>query len=226
VEAESRVAPFIARRLREQMYAVDVAPDAEQAVYLASVNQYDVIRDHGRPDAARQGRLRSLPRIRAAGFRRPILMLTARDAVDGRVVGLDSRANDDLTKPFDFKELLGRLRALLRRPTDVRPPVARVADLSLDTANHAVQRAGKPVTLIAKGYALLQYLVLNEGQVVGREQIAQHVRNEESDPFTSVIDVYVKRLPAKLDNGQEPRLIHTRRGEGYILAAEPATSDD
>jgi two-component system copper resistance phosphate regulon response regulator CusR len=153
-------------------------------------------------------------------------MLTARDAVDDRVAGLDSGADDYLTKPFDFKELLARLRALLRRSADFRPPVARVADLALDTASHAVERAGKSLSLTAKEYALLEYLVLNEGRVVGREQIAQHVWDEAFDPFSNVIDVYVKRLRAKLDAGGQPRLIHTRRGEGYILTAEPGASDD
>jgi two-component system copper resistance phosphate regulon response regulator CusR len=217
VEDESRVAAFIARGLTEQTYAVDVAPDGEQAVYLASVNQYDIIiLDLMLPIKDGYAVCRE---IRGGGFRGPILMLTARDAVDDRVAGLDSGADDYLTKPFDFKELLARLRALRRRSADIRPPVARVADLSLDTASHAVVRAGKPVVLTAKEYALLEYLVLNEDRVVGREQIAQHVWNEEFDPFTNTIDVYVKRLRAKVDSAHKPRLIHTRRGEGYILSA-------
>jgi two-component system copper resistance phosphate regulon response regulator CusR len=224
VEDESRVAAFIARGLTEQTYAVDVAPDGEQAVYLASVNQYDIIiLDLMLPIKDGWSVCRE---IRGGGFRGPILMLTARDAVDDRVAGLDSGADDYLTKPFDFKELLARLRALRRRSADIRPPVARVADLSLDTASHAVMRAGKPVTLTAKEYALLEYLVLNEDRVVGREQIAQHVWNEEFDPFTNTIDVYVKRLRAKLDTAHKPRLIHTRRGEGYILSARPESGDD
>ena len=218
IEDEDRVASFIARGLREQSYAVDVAPDGEQAVYMASVHQYDlVILDIMLPVKDGYAVCREL---RGGGFRGPILMLTARDAVDDRVAGLDSGADDYLTKPFDFKELLARLRALLRRATDLRPPVAQVADLALDTASHAVERAGKPVSLTAKEYALLEYLVLNQGRVVGREQIAQHVWDESFDPFSNVIDVYVKRLRAKLDNGQHPRLIHTRRGEGYLLSAE------
>ena len=225
MEDESRVASFIARGLREQSYAVDVAPDGEQAVYLASVNQYDVlVLDVMLPVKDGYAVCREL---RARGFRTPILMLTARDAVDDRVAGLDSGADDYLTKPFDFKELLARLRALLRRGTDLRPPVARVADLALDTASHAVERGGKPVSLTAKEYALLEYLVLNQGRVVGREQIAQHVWDESFDPFSNVIDVYVKRLRAKLDSGHHPRLIHTRRGEGYLLSADvPAGAAD
>jgi two-component system copper resistance phosphate regulon response regulator CusR len=218
VEDESRVADFIARGLREQAYAVDLARDGEQAVYLASVNQYDVVvLDVMLPVKDGYAVCREL---RARSVRTPILMLTARDAVDDRVAGLDSGADDYLTKPFDFKELLARLRALLRRGAELRPPVARVADLALDTASHAVERAGKSVSLTAKEYALLEYLVLNAGCVVGREQIAQHVWDESFDPFSNVIDVYVKRLRAKLDTGYQPRLIHTRRGEGYLLSAD------
>jgi DNA-binding response OmpR family regulator len=226
VEDESRVAAFIARGLREQTYAVDTAADGEQALYLASVHHYDlIILDVMLPVKDGYTVCREL---RAAQFRGPILMLTARDAVDDRVAGLDSGADDYLTKPFDFKELLARLRALLRRATDLRPPVARIADLALDTASHAVERAGKPVSLTAKEYALLEYLMLNQDRVVGREQIAQHVWDESFDPFSNVIDVYVKRLRAKLDTGHQPRLIHTRRGEGYVLSADagPVTSDD
>jgi two-component system copper resistance phosphate regulon response regulator CusR len=218
VEDESRVADFIARGLREQAYAVDLARDGEQAVYLASVNHYDVVvLDVMLPVKDGYAVCREL---RARSVRTPILMLTARDAVDDRVAGLDSGADDYLTKPFDFKELLARLRALLRRGAELRPPVARVADLALDTASHAVERAGKSVSLTAKEYALLEYLVLNAGRVVGREQIAQHVWDESFDPFSNVIDVYVKRLRAKLDTGYQPRLIHTRRGEGYLLSAD------
>jgi DNA-binding response OmpR family regulator len=224
VEDESRVAAFIARGLREQAYAVDGASDGEQALYLASVHQYDlIILDVMLPVKDGYTVCREL---RAAAFRGPILMLTARDAIDDRVAGLDSGADDYLTKPFDFKELLARLRALLRRATDLRPPVARVADLALDTASHMVERAGKAVSLTAKEYALLEYLVLNQGRVVGREQIAQHVWDESFDPFSNVIDVYVKRLRAKLDAGHQPRLIHTRRGEGYLLSAEAGAGAD
>ena len=224
VEDESRVAGFIAKGLREQAYAVDVARDGEQAVYQAAVNSYDlVILDVMLPLKSGHTVCREL---RAAGFRAPILMLTARDAVDDRVAGLDSGADDYLTKPFDFKELLARLRALARRPQGLRPQVLRVADLSINTANHGASRAGRPVSLTAKEYALLEFLVMNEGRVVGREQIAQHVWDESFDPLSNIIDVYIKRLRSKLDNGGSRRLIHTRRGEGYILTAKPGAGDD
>ena len=224
VEDESRVAGFIAKGLREQAYAVDIASDGEQALYQAAVNQYDiVILDVMLPLKDGHTVCREL---RASGFRTPILMLTARGAVDDRVEGLDSGADDYLAKPFDFKELLARLRALLRRPAGLLPQVARVADLTLDTGSHAVTRAGKPVSLTAKEYALIEFLVLNQGRVVGREQIGQHVWDENFDPFSNVIDVYIKRLRSKLDTGIGRRLIHTRRGEGYILSADPEVGDD
>ncbi|HJT88612.1 MAG TPA: response regulator transcription factor [Bryobacteraceae bacterium] len=216
VEDEARVAGFIAKGLKEQTYAVDVARDGEVAVHLASENDYDlVILDLMLPVKDGHAVCREL---RAGGYRTPILMLTARGSVDDRVAGLDSGADDYLSKPFDFKELLARMRALLRRSAVLRPDVLRVADLTLDTARHTAARAGRPVSLTAKEYALLEYLILNQGRVVDREQIAQHVWDENFDPFSNVIDVYIKRLRAKLDTGRAARLIHTRRGEGYVLA--------
>lgn len=219
-EDQSRVAGFIAKGLREQAYAVDIAPDGEQTLYLASVNDYDlVILDVMMPLKDGYAVCREL---RAAGYRMPILMLTARAAVDDRVSGLDAGADDYLAKPFDFKELLARLRALLRRPQAIRPAEIRAGDLVLNTANHSATRAGAPVSLTAKEYALLEYLVLNQNRIVGREQISQHVWDESFEPFSNVIDVYIRRLRAKVDSGFPQRLIHTRRGEGYILSAEAA----
>jgi two-component system copper resistance phosphate regulon response regulator CusR len=219
VEDEPRVAGFIAKGLREQAYAVDVARDGEEALYHASIDEYDlVILDVMLPLKDGHAVCRQL---RSGGFRAPILMLTARDAVDDRVTGLDCGADDYLTKPFDFKELLARLRALLRRTADFRPGILSAEDLILNTASHAVARAGKSIRLTAKEYALLEFLVLNANRVVGRERIAQHVWDENFDPFSNVIDVYIRRLRAKVDAGFVPRLIHTRRGEGYILTTQP-----
>lgn len=224
VEDESRVAGFIAKGLREQSYAVDVAADGENAVYQAAVNLYDlVILDVMLPLKNGHAVCREL---RAAGFRAPILMLTARDAIDDRVAGLDAGADDYLVKPFDFKELLARLRALSRRSGTPRAEVMQVADMTLNTASHAVTRAGRPISLTAKEYALLEFLVLHQGRIVGREAIAQHVWDESFDAFTNVIDVYIKRLRAKLDSDGAPRLIHTRRGEGYILTAKAEAGDE
>jgi len=223
VEDEVRLANFVAKGLREQSYAVDVAGDGERALYLAAVNPYDVvILDVLLPRKNGNVVCREL---RHDGFRAPILMLTARDSIDDRVAGLDSGADDYLVKPFDFKELLARLRALSRRTGIPRAETLYVADLALNTASHTVTRCGRAVNLTAKEYALLEFLVLHQGRVVGREAIAQHVWEETFDPFSNVIDVYIKRLRAKLDNGAGHRLIHTRRGEGYILTAHPETAD-
>jgi len=224
VEDEERVAGFVARGLRESAYAVDVAGDGERALYLAAVNRYDlVILDVMLP---RKGGHAVCRELRASGFRAPILMLTARDAIEDRVEGLDSGADDYLVKPFDFKELLARMRALARRHAEVRPAALRAGDLTVDTTGHAVTRCGKPVSLTAKEYALLEFLVLNQGRVVNREEIAEHVWDESFDPFSNVIDVYIKRLRAKLEKPEGRRLIHTRRGEGYVLRAGEEPGDD
>jgi two-component system copper resistance phosphate regulon response regulator CusR len=223
VEDEPRVAGFIAKGLRENAYAVDVARDGEEAVYYASANEYDlVILDVLLPVKDGYTVCREL---RAAGFRPPILMLTALGAVDDKVAGLDCGADDYLTKPFDFQEMLARLRALLRRAAQFRPETIQVADLTLNTGTHAVARAGKSISLTAKEYALLEFLMLNENRVVNREQISQHVWDESFDPLSNIIDVYVKRLRTKIDAGFARPLIHTRRGEGYVLTAEPGKCD-
>ena len=222
-EDEPRVAGFIAKGLREQAYAVDVAPNGEDALHFASVNQYDLlILDVLLPV---EDGFSVCRKLRVKGVRTPILMLTARDAVEDRVTGLDCGADDYLTKPFDFKELLARLRALSRRPVDVRPEQLQVADLKLNTGNHEVTRAGKAVSLTAKEYALLEFLVLNQNRVVNREQIAQHVWDESFDPFSNLIDVYIRRLRTKIDATFQPPLIHTRRGEGYILTTHSVNAD-
>ena len=224
VEDEARMAGIIAKGLREQAYAVDIARDGEQALYNAAVNAYDlVILDVLLPGQDGYSVCRTL---RASGLPLPILMLTALGTVDDRVAGLDCGADDYLVKPFDFKELLARLRALLRRPAQVRAETIRIDDLTVHTGSHTAARAGRSISLTAKEYALLEFLARNENRVVGREQIAEHVWDETFDPFSNVIDVYVKRLRAKLDSGHRRRLIHTRRGEGYILTAHPEAGDD
>jgi len=144
-------------------------------------------------------------------------MLTAKDAVEDRIAGLDFGADDYLTKPFEFRELLARLRALLRRSGELRPPRIAVADLVLDTAARSVSRAGADVPMTTKEYALLEYLARNLGRVVGRAEIAEHVWEETFDPFSNLIEVYVNRLRRKIDAGRATPLLQTRRGAGYIL---------
>lgn len=217
VEDEPRVSHFIAKGLREQSFAVDLASDGEDALYKVSISEYDlIILDVMLP--VKDG-LQVCRQLRGQSIRTPVLMLTARDAVEDRVKGLDSGADDYLSKPFAFTELLARVRALLRRTKSFRPEVLQVADLQLNTANHMVMRKGRPINLTAKEYALLEFFVLRENKIVGRNEIAEHVWDENFDPFSNVIDVYVRRLRKKLDEGFDKALIHTRRGEGYIFSA-------
>jgi DNA-binding response OmpR family regulator len=223
VEDDTRIARFVAKGLREQSYAVDVATSGDDALYQAEINSYDLfILDVMIPGLDGFAVCR---RIRESGIRVPILMLTARDAVGDRITGLDHGADDYLTKPFEFGELLARLRALLRRSHELRPPLLTIEDLVLDTRGQRVSRAGRSVVVTTKEYALLEFLAKNTGRVIGRAEIAEHVWDESFDPFSNLIEVYVNRLRKKIDlPGVEP-LLHTRRGAGYFLGlGEPARS--
>ncbi len=214
---------MLAKGLREQSYAVDVAMDGETAAYQAGVNDYDlVILDVMLP--LKDG-FEVCRELRAKGLVFPILMLTARDAPPDRVAGLDIGADDYLTKPFDFHELLARLRALLRRGPALRPETLEVADLSIDTRARQALRGGRRIELTAKEYALLEYLARRAGEVVSRAEIAEHVWDENFDPFSNLIEVYVQRLRRKIDDGHSQKLLRTRRGEGYILAPAEEYSD-
>ena len=155
--------------------------------------------------------------LRARGQATPILMLTARAAVDDRVTGFEAGADDYLTKPFSFRELLVRIRALLRRDSHLRPDVFQIEDLTVDSGSHRVSRAQAEVQLTAKEYALLEYLARRAGQLVSRAEIATHVWDESFDPFSNTIEVYINRLRKKIDGNHPIKLLHTRRGEGYIL---------
>ena len=215
VEDDQRIAHFVAKGLRENTYAVDVATDGGAALYQSAINTYDaIILDVMLPVKDGFAVCREL---RETGVKTPILMLTARDAVEDRVVGLDAGADDYLVKPFAFDELLARLRALLRRAGDVRPAKITIADLEIDTSGQRVWRDGREISLTSKEYALLEYLAREKGKVVGRADIAEHVWDATFDPFSNLIDVYVKRLRTKMDDGFAVSLIHTRRGSGYVL---------
>ena len=215
VEDEPRMANVIAKGLREQSYAVDVAQDGEEGLYQTSVNDYDlIVLDVLLPhtdgfDVCRE--------LRKRGNVTPVLMLTARAAIDDRITGFDAGADDYLTKPFSFRELLARIRALLRRDPQLRPDVLEIGDLVVDSANHRVSRAGIEVQLTAKEYALLEYLARRAGQLVSRAEIAAHVWDDSFDPFSNSIEVYMNRLRKKIDGSNRTKLLHTRRGEGYIL---------
>jgi two-component system, OmpR family, copper resistance phosphate regulon response regulator CusR len=224
VEDEPDAAKMLAKGLREESYAVDIASDGERALEQAHLNDYDlIILDVMLP---RKGGFEVCRELRAAGSAVPVLMLTARDAVEDRVEGLDSGADDYLPKPFDFEELLARVRALLRRRPALYPGVIAVADLSLDTRSRRARRGGRDVELTAKEYALLEYLIRRADEVVGRADIAEHVWDETYDPFSKVIEVFIQRLRRKVDEGHDLKLIRTRRGEGYILSAREADADD
>jgi DNA-binding response OmpR family regulator len=153
--------------------------------------------------------------LRRRGIRTPILMLTARDTVDDRVSGLDAGADDYLTKPFAFRELLARVRALARRPSALQPEVVKIADLEVDLRSRAVRRGRSPIRLTAKEFALLEFFVRHAEQVVDRAAITAHVWDENHDPFTNVLEVLIRRLRRKIDDAFEPKLIHTLRGAGY-----------
>ncbi len=215
VEDDHRIAGFVAKGLRENSYAVDVAVNGEDGLYQTEINDYDlIILDVNLPKKDGFGVCREL---RLGGKRTPILMLTARDAVDDRISGLDFGADDYLTKPFEFRELLARLRALSRRHSEVRSSKINIADLEIDTISQRVWRAGKEIELTTKEYALLEFLAVSRGKVVGRDEISTHVWDENFDAFSNLIEVYIKRLRIKMDEGFPVQLIRTRRGAGYIL---------
>jgi DNA-binding response OmpR family regulator len=218
VEDEPTAAHVLAKGLREQTYAVDVAADGDTAMFQVGTTDYDaVILDVMLPvkDGMAVCRL-----IRASGSSVPILMVTARDAVEARIEGLDCGADDYLVKPFDFGELLARLRALIRRGAHpMLPERLAVGLVALDTRSRRVWVRNREVLLTAKEYALLEYLARRAGDVVGRADIAEHVWDEHYDPLSNVVDVYVQRLRRKLDRPGTESLIRTRRGEGYQLGA-------
>jgi two-component system copper resistance phosphate regulon response regulator CusR len=224
VEDEEDAAQILAKGLREHAYAVDVAGDGESALEAAWITPYDVIvLDWMLPGKSGYDVCRE---IRESGSAVPILMLTAKDAVEDRVAGLDAGADDYLVKPFHFRELLARVRALMRRGPELTPDVIEVGDLAVDTRTREVRKAGRPVEMTAKEYAFLEFLARNAGKVVGRAEISEHVWADDYDPFSHLIEVYVLRLRRKLGDTGPKQLIRTRRGEGYILSAKDADASD
>lgn len=215
IEDEKKVADFISNGLAEEGYAVDVAHDGDQGYFLATTNEYDaILLDIMLP---KMEGFTLCAKLRAEENHTPILMLTAKDAIKDKVRGLDAGADDYLTKPFAFEELLARIRSLLRKKSLQQKTRFQVDNLVLDTITHIVSRGEREIQLSVKEYALLEYLMRNIGSVVTRTMIAEHVWDINFDTFTNVIDVYISYLRNKIDRGHETKLIHTVRGRGYVL---------
>lgn len=217
-EDERDLNHIITKKLTSQGYSVDSVYDGEEAIDILSYTDYDaVILDIMMPKADGFAVLRAL---RGAGKNTPVLFLTARDSVQDRVAGLDSGANDYLVKPFSVEELLARIRAMTRTAFGVSDSLLSVGDLTMDTAAKVVKRGGKEIPLSAKEYALLEYLMHNAGIVLSREKIENHIWNFDYEGGTNVVDVYIRYLRKKIDEGYDKKLIHTVRGRGYVLREE------
>lgn len=215
VEDEPKIAAFIQQGLREEHYAVDVAHDGEEALDRATSVEYDlIVLDILLPK--RDG-ISVCKELREMEIHTPVLMLTARDTIEDRVTGLDSGADDYLVKPFSFKELLARLRALSRRVPVVQGTVLQVADLTLDTTNYVAVRSGRQIELTSKEYGVLEYLMRHRGQVLSRTTIAEHVWSYDFYSESNVVDVCIYNLRRKVDGDIPFKLIHTVRGIGYKL---------
>jgi heavy metal response regulator len=215
IEDEKKVAEFVCNGLAEEGYAVDVALDGDQGYFLANTNEYDaILLDVMLP---KMDGIALCTKLRSDDNLTPILMLTAKDAIKDKVRGLDAGADDYLTKPFAFEELLARIRSLLRKKSLQQKTRFQVDDLILDTITHTVTRSGVEIPLSVKEYALLEYLMRNAGSVITRTMIAEHVWDINFETFTNVIDVYINYLRNKIDKGQKVKLIHTVRGRGYVL---------
>jgi heavy metal response regulator len=218
VEDEKKVASFIKRGLEEEDFQVDVAYDGEEGLYMAETNPYDlVLMDVMLP---KMDGLSVIKEMRKKEIVTPVLCLTAKDAVEDIVSGLDSGSDDYLTKPFAFAELLARVRSLLRRGQKDRGADIHFADLRLDPVAHKVWRGDKEIELTAKEYALMEYFMRNPNQILTRTMIAEHVWDYTFDSFTNIIDVYVNYLRKKVDRDYDKKLIHTVRGVGYVLKEE------
>ena len=218
VEDEKDLANIIKQGLEEEGYVVDLAHDGEEGQYMAENFPVDaIVLDIMLPVADGLTVLRNL---RKKGMKTPVILLTARDAILDKIKGLDTGADDYLTKPFEFGELLARLRSLLRRRGEGKEAVIRIADLEINTASHEVKRGGKSINLSAREYALLEYLAYKKETVVSRSDIMEHIYHEETDMDSNVIDVYINYLRNKIDRDFKKKLIHTVRGAGYVLREE------
>jgi DNA-binding response OmpR family regulator len=223
VEDEPVAASLVAKGLREHAYVVDIAEDGPSALERVAVNEYDaIILDVMLPG---MDGLEVCRRLRARGVSAPVLMLTARGGVDERVDGLDAGADDYLAKPYHFPELVARVRALLRRGPVLGPAQLTVGDLTIDLRSRRVERSGHVIQLTTKEYTLLAYLARRHGEIVTRTDIIEHVWDDNFDPMSNVIDVYVQRLRRKVDDGHDQKLIQTRRGAGYVMSPVDGLSE-
>ena len=215
-EDEKELNDLVRKTLEDEGYAVDSVFDGDSALEYLSSTPYDIaLLDIMMP--GRDG-IAVLREYRKSGGKAPILILTARDAVEDRVVGLDAGADDYLVKPFMFPELLARIRVLLRRnTTSASSSVLECGDLVMDTSSHAVRRRGRKINLSAKEYSILEYMMRNQGAVLGRESFRSHIWSWDYDGESNVIDVYIRYLRKKIDDGESVKLIHTIRGAGYML---------
>jgi len=219
VEDERQIAAFLERGLKEEGYAIDVVYNGNDAVDWATAVEYDgIVLDVMLP--GRDG-FSVCRELRSRGNKTPILMLTARDTVDDRVTGLDTGADDYLVKPFAFKELVARVRAITRRQGDTRTVELQVGDLILNTLTHTAQRGEHRIELTTKEYNLLEFLMRNPKRVLSRTQIAEHVWNLDFLSESNLVDVYIRYLRRKIDDGFEQKLIKTVRGSGYLISDEP-----
>jgi two-component system copper resistance phosphate regulon response regulator CusR len=217
-EDHATLARSIAGGLRDEGYAVDLTFDGEEALKLAQGNPYDaMVLDMMLPSKDGWSILQTL---RSAGSRTPVICLTAQDGVEDRVRGLNLGADDYLTKPFAFEELVARLRAMMRRSHDQASSIITVGDLEIDIARKAARRGGKSIDLSAREFALLQYLAHRRDQVVSRTDIWEHIYDQYDEVSSNVVDVYIGYLRAKIDRDFPVKLIHTRRGQGYMLSTQ------
>ena len=215
VEDEKSLADIIKKGLEEEDYAVDVAYNGEDGLFMAENEPSDlIILDIMLPIV---DGMTILKRIRKAGVKTPVLMLTAKDTLTDKVSGLDSGADDYLTKPFEFEELLARMRALLRRNSEAKTSMIEIGDLVINMATHEVKRRGKDISLSAKEYVLLEFMAMNKNKVLSRTALTEHLYDYNFDLDSNVIDVFVHRVRSKIDRGFEKKLIHTLRGSGYML---------
>ena len=217
-EDERDLNEMIRKKLTSEGYSVDTCYDGEDALAYLDVTEYDgVILDIMMPD--RDG-LQVLREMRRKGIHTPVMFLTARDSIEDRVKGLDAGATDYVVKPFSFKELMARVRAMTREKYGTSSSILQVGDLTMDTASQKVARGERNIDLSAKEYALLRYMMTNSGIVLSRDMIEDHVWNYDYEGGTNVVDVYIRYLRRKIDEGEEQKLIQTVRGRGYVIRAD------